>query len=330
MQCNQDGHLSYNCPNASTGGRGTRYSPASSYGTPSSNTGLSVFDNWGTLTVTPDTKSSSFDSGEKKNDWGSASDKASSPWASGANAAPRDARNTPRSSYNARCGYSQPVLDDWGIASNSSAAPPVSITAGISAADDWGSAADAWSSVKTAKSTPLHGTSTALNSGVDDWGLAADAWSTVNTAKSTQRSGNGSAVKSGGDDWGAVADSWDDLPSGSNPVRGPRNNSTISRTGPIAIVKSGEDDWGVAADVSKRGSVSNAKAKTSIPEINDWNDSGAGKGNDPNYMTNSQELSQQRIKPAPWNGTINHGRRSFKADLKSSDVSFQIFIKLTQ
>jgi hypothetical protein len=218
-------------------------------------------------------------------------------------------------------------LDDWGIASNSSAAPPVttvasSSTAGIPATDDWGSAADAWSSVKTAKSTTPQGNSTAANSGVDDWGSAADARSSVKTAKSTPRSENNSAVKSGGDDWGAEANSWNNLPSRSNPVRVPNNNSTFSRSGPIAIVKSAEDDWGVAADVSKRGSVSNANTMTIIPQMDEWIDSGAGKGNDPNFMRNSQELSQSRMNPVPWTGTINHGRRSFNADMKSLDVSF--------
>ncbi|XP_046447945.1 uncharacterized protein LOC124196771 isoform X3 [Daphnia pulex] len=144
FKCNQDGHLSYNCP--STGGRGARNSLASIYGAPSSNTVLSAFDDKGTITVTPDTKPSSFDSGEKKNDMGSASDKASSPWATGVNTASRGARNTPTSSYNARIVNSQPVLDYLGIASNSSAATPATTIAssctiaGIPATDDWGSA----------------------------------------------------------------------------------------------------------------------------------------------------------------------------------------------
>ena len=301
FQCNQDGHSSYNCPTASNGG--ARNSPASSFGTPNSSTSVPVFDDWGTLTVTPIARSSSYDSGEKKDDWGSSSGSASSPWSTGANAAPRGSRNTPRSSYNAPIGNAQPAVDDWGISSNQSTVPVVKssvsrTTTGDSEADDWGTAADAWSSVKTSKSTP--------------------------------RSGNNIVDKAGGDDWGAVTDSWEDRSSMSNAERCPTTNSKISQNRPNAIGETNDDDWGIAADISKSSLVSNVRATPSLPEMDDWNVTGPRKS-DANFIKNNEELNQSRINNVFWNGTINHGRRSFKTNMKHLDVSFPIIsIKLSQ
>ncbi len=276
LQCNQEGHMAYNCPTASTGRRGERIPLPQS-----------VFADWGTLAGTPATKSSSaLVSWENKNDWGSAPDQASIPWSTGAKAAAVEARNTPRSSYNASIGYSQPVLDDWGIASNSSA--PVTKTANNSVADDWGPAVDAWSN-----------------------------WPSVKTAKTTPRPGNSSAAKSGGDDLKTLTVNWEFI-SGSNTECIPPNDFVISRPGPKHVLNSGANDWGVAADVSQNGSLLINRASASpILSQTDWNGIESGKG-----MTNNQELSQSRMNPVPWTGTINHGRRSFKVDMKSLDVSF--------
>jgi hypothetical protein len=83
-------------------------------------------------------------------------------------------------------------------------------------------------------------------------------------------------------------------------------------------LNSGANDWGVAADVSQNGSLLINRASASpILSQTDWNGIESGKG-----MTNNQELSQSRMNPVPWTGTINHGRRSFKVDMKSLDVSF--------
>ena len=119
FQCNQEGHTSYNCPTASRGGIGS--SPASSYGATNSSTSQPVYDDWGTLTATSVTRSSSYDYGDKKDDWGSSSGSVSSPWANDSNAAARGGRNTSRSSAPFR--NSQPVVDDRGISSNPSTVP---------------------------------------------------------------------------------------------------------------------------------------------------------------------------------------------------------------
>ena len=140
FQCNQEGQTSYNCPTASRGG--IRSSPASGNGATNLSTSQPVFDDFSTFTATSGTRSSSYDSGDKKDDWGSSSGTVSSPWANDSNAAARGGRSTPRSSAPFR--DSQPVVDDWGISSNPSTAPikktDSHTTTGNSGTDDWDAA----------------------------------------------------------------------------------------------------------------------------------------------------------------------------------------------
>ena len=285
FQCNQEGHTSYNCPTASRGG--IRSSPASGYGATNSSTSQPVFDDWGTLTATSGTRSSSYDSGDKKDDWGSSSGSVSSPWANDSNAAARGGRNTPRSSAPFR--DSQPVVDDWGISSNPSTVPIIK--------------------------TVCH--TTTGNSGADDWDAAADAWSSVNTSSSNPRSGKSSIAKAGGLNCSVVDDSWDKCPSASNSEQGQLN---ISRNRPNAIVKTDEDDWGRSAEVSKRDLVSSATANSRLPPMDDGNVNGFKKRNDKNFSS-YRELNQSIVNAIAWNGPINHGHRSFKTSMKNVDVS---------
>ena len=193
------------------------------------------------MTATSGTRSSSYDSGDKKDDWGSSSGTVSSPWANDSNAAARGGRSTPRSSAPFR--DSQPVVDDWGISSNPSTVPIIK--------------------------TVCH--TTTGNSGADDWDAAADAWSAIDTTKSTSLSGNSNAEKGGGD-CDAVAGISDDCPSSSSA----RDSRIISRNRPCATLKI--VDWGILAEVGKSVSVSNDKATPHIPQMEDSNVSGLGGG----------------------------------------------------
>ena len=327
FQCNQEGHTSYNCPTASRGG--IRSSPASGYGATNSSTSQPVFHDWGTLTATSGTRSSSYDSGDKKNDWGSSSGSVSSPWANDSNAAARGERITPRSSAPFR--DSQPVVDDWGISSIPSTVPiikPVShTTTGNSGSDDWDAAADAWSAIDTTKSTPLSGNSSAVKVRGDDSGSTADSSSSIDstkftqlignsidTTKSTLLTGNSNAAKVLGDNCDAVASIWDECPNSNS-----KRDSRIISNRPSAILKI--DDWGISAEVRNSFSVSNDRATPRIPRIEDFNVSGLGGKNYASLSKYCHELIQSKLNPFVWNGTINHGRRCFTISMKNMDVS---------
>ena len=285
LQRNQQGRTSDNCLTASRGG--IRSSPASGNGATNLSTSQPVFDDFSTFTATSGTRSSSYDSGDKKDDWGSSSGSVRSPWANDSNAAARGGRSTPRSSAPFR--GSQPVVDDWGISSNPSTVPIIK--------------------------TVCH--TTTGNSGADDWDAAADAWSSVNTSSSNPRSGKSSIAKAGGLNCSVVDDSWEKCPSASSSEQGQLN---ITRNRPNSIVKPNEDDWGRSADVSKRDLVSSATANSRLPPMDDGNVNGFEKRNDKNFSS-YRELNQSIVNAIAWNGPINHGHRSFKTSMKNVDVS---------
>ena len=167
------------------------------------------------------------------------------------------------------------------------------------------------------KSTSLSGNSSAAKAGGDDWGSAADAWSSVNTSSSNLRSGNSSIAKAGGLNCSVVEYSWDKCPSASNSEQGQLN---MSRNRPNSIVKPYEDDWGRSADVSKRDLVLSATANSRLPPMDDGNVNGFEKRNDQNFSS-YRELNQSIVNAIAWNGPINHGHRSFKTSMKNVDVS---------
>ncbi|KAK4008393.1 hypothetical protein OUZ56_013534 [Daphnia magna] len=135
-------------------------------------------------------------SSSKGDDWGS-SGSSSSPWATGANAAPRGGRTPSRggSKSSTSASSQSTAVDDWGLSNDTPAAPPATTTprSGASTAnDDWASEADAFAS--GSKSTTPRAAPTPSSSGADEWA----------SGSSSKASTTPSATKAD-DPWGSIS-----------------------------------------------------------------------------------------------------------------------------
>ncbi|XP_057368855.1 uncharacterized protein LOC130689938 [Daphnia carinata] len=291
-KCNQEGHMSYECPTSSTRGRGAGRGTRVCY----------KCNEEGHMSYDCPTGST----GQRGGGRGSA-----------------------KPYYQSSCevansSNNQPVMDDWGTLTsvpNSWSSSGNASRRSNEKSDVWAtpnSSSNPWatganSGTGGARSTSSYNAAVrSTETVVDDWDIpssSTNATLALPPATSTRR--NGTSVCTEPDDWGSAADAWS-----SGTTCKPVTPSTRSN----AVATTGGDDWDTEADVwsSRHSSASSVRAAVAASEVNDW--SGTQRTAIKSGNSSVPRLVSSISCPFVWNGTIRHRSMLFRINMENLDT----------